>query len=56
MFTGKAFKYGNHVNTDVTIPASYLTSSDPNEYSQCCMVDIDADFVSNVKEKEANNE
>ena len=50
MFTGKVFKYGDNVDTDVIIPARYLNSSDPNEYSQYCMVDIDADFVSKVKD------
>lgn len=45
MFTEKA-------NTDITIPASYLTSLDPNEYSQCCMVDTNADFVKNVKNED----
>jgi len=49
MLTGKVFKYGDNVDTDVIIPARYLNSSDPNEYSQYCMIDIDADFVRNVK-------
>ncbi len=29
--SGKVFKYGNNVDTDVIIPARYLNSSDPKE-------------------------
>ena len=46
----KAFKYGNNVNTDVIIPARYLNTSDPAELAAHAMEDIDADFVSKVKE------
>lgn len=46
--TGKAFKYGDNVDTDVIIPARYLNSSDPEHLRQHCMEDIDADFVGSV--------
>ena len=46
--TGKAFKYGDNVDTDVIIPARYLNSSDPEHLKQHCMEDIDADFVKEV--------
>ena len=46
--TGKAFKYGDNVDTDVIIPARYLNSSDPEHLKQHCMEDIDAGFVSEV--------
>ena len=46
---GKVFKYGANVNTDVIIPARYLNVSDPAELAKYCMEDIDADFVSKVK-------
>lgn len=46
---GKAIKYGNNVDTDVIIPARYLTSSDPAELAAHCMEDIDADFVNKVE-------
>ena len=46
---GKAFKYGDNVNTDEIIPARYLNSSDPDWLASHCMEDIDQDFV---KEKE----
>ena len=48
--TGKAFKYGDNVDTDVIIPARYLNSSDSAHLKQHCMEDIDADFVKEVGE------
>ena len=46
---GRAFKYGDNVDTDVIIPARYLNSSDPAELATHCMEDIDKDFVNKVK-------
>jgi 3-isopropylmalate/(R)-2-methylmalate dehydratase small subunit len=46
---GKAFKYGDDVNTDVIIPARYLLSTDPSFLAAHCMEDIDADFIRKVK-------
>ena len=46
---GTAIKYGDNVDTDVIIPARYLTSSDPKELAQHRMEDIDKDFVNKVK-------
>ena len=46
--SGRVFKYGDNVDTDVIIPARYLNSSDPAELAEHCMEDIDADFVKNV--------
>ena len=37
---GRAFKYGDNVDTDVIIPARYLNSSDPAELATHCMEDI----------------
>ena len=45
---GKAHKYGDHIDTDVIIPARYLNMSDPDELAGHCMEDIDSDFVSKV--------
>ena len=45
---GKAWKYGDDVDTDVIIPARYLNTSDPAELARHCMEDIDADFASKV--------
>ena len=47
--TGKVFKYGDNVDTDVIIPARYLNSSDPAELAAHCMEDIDKEFVKKVK-------
>ena len=47
--TGRVFKYGDNVDTDVIIPARYLNISDMKELSTHCMEDIDKDFVKNVK-------
>lgn len=46
---GKVHKYGADVNTDVIIPARYLSLSDPDELAKHCMEDIDADFLNRVK-------
>ena len=47
--SGRVFKYGDNVDTDVIIPARYLNSSDPAELTQHCMEDIDKDFIHKVK-------
>ncbi len=46
---GKAHKYGDHIDTDVIIPARYLNMTDPDELAGHCMEDIDSDFVSKVE-------
>jgi len=46
---GKAFKYGDNVDTDVIIPARYLNTSDAKELASHCMEDIDQEFVKKVK-------
>ncbi|MGI6654686.1 MAG: 3-isopropylmalate dehydratase small subunit [Christensenellales bacterium] len=43
--TGKALVYGDHVDTDVIIPARYLNTADPKELAAHCMEDIDKDFL-----------
>ena len=47
--TGTAHKFGDHVDTDVIIPARYLTTSDPLELAAHCMEDIDAGFIKSVR-------
>lgn len=42
---GKVHKYGDHVDTDVIIPARYLNTGDPEELAAHCMEDIDKTFV-----------
>ena len=46
---GKAFKYGNNIDTDVIIPARYLNTSHPAELAKHCLEDLDETFVSRVK-------
>lgn len=46
---GKVFRYGDNVDTDVIIPARYLSTSDPMELAKHCMEDIDKEFVSKVE-------
>jgi len=41
---GFAHKYGDHVDTDVIIPARYLATQDPKELAAHCMEDIDKSF------------
>lgn len=45
---GFVHKYGDNVDTDVIIPARYLTTSVPAELAAHCMEDIDKDFISKV--------
>jgi len=46
---GKAYKYGDNVDTDVIIPARYLNTSDPEELAKHAMEDIDAEFAKTVQ-------
>jgi len=49
MLKGKVHKYGADINTDVIIPARYLSLSEPAELVKHCMEDIDQEFVNRVK-------
>ena len=46
---GKAYKYGDNVDTDVIIPARYLAIQDREELATHCMEDIDKNFVNKIK-------
>ena len=48
-FEGSAHVYGDNVDTDVIIPARYLTSTDPDELAKHAMEDLDPEFVGRVK-------
>lgn len=50
MTSGKVFKYGNNVDTDVIIPARYLNTTSETELALHCMEDIDQNFAKNVKQ------
>jgi len=47
--TGKVWKYGDDINTDLIIPARYMNTHDPKSLAAHCMEDLDKDFVKNVK-------
>ena len=46
---GKVWKYGDHIDTDVIIPARYLNDPDPAALASHCMVDIDESFAKDVR-------
>ena len=46
---GRAHVYGDNVDTDVIIPARYLTSTEPEELAKHCMEDLDPEFVNRVQ-------
>ncbi len=46
---GKAWKFGNNIDTDAIIPARYLNTSDPDELAKHIMEDADKDFISKIK-------
>jgi len=45
---GKAWKFKDHVDTDLIIPARYLNTHDPVELAKHCMEDADASFAGKV--------
>ena len=47
---GTVHKYGDHVDTDVIIPARDLASQNHQELASHCMEDIDKTFVTKVKD------
>ena len=46
---GFVHKYGDHIDTDVIIPARHLNNPDPKALASHCMEDIDKDFINRVK-------
>jgi len=46
---GRAHVYGDNVDTDVIIPARYLTSWDPAELGAHCLEDLDPEFLNAVR-------
>ncbi len=47
----RVIRYGDHVDTDVIIPARYLNTADPAELAVHCMEDLDPDFKAKVGER-----
>lgn len=46
---GKAWRYGDNVDTDVIIPARYLTTSEPEDLAPHAMEDLDPVFATEVR-------
>jgi 3-isopropylmalate/(R)-2-methylmalate dehydratase small subunit len=46
---GRAFSFGDNIDTDVIIPARYLNTLDPDELASHCMEDVDPEFCRKVK-------
>jgi len=46
---GRAFKFGDNVNTDEIIPARYLNTIEPSVLGSHCMEDADPEFAKKVK-------
>lgn len=45
----RAFRYGDHVDTDVIIPARYLTTDDPAALAAHALEDLDPTFAASVQ-------
>ncbi len=46
---GRAWKFGENIDTDVIIPARHLNTSDPVELAKHCMEDADPEFSKKVR-------
>lgn len=47
-----AHVFGDNIDTDVIIPARYLSRSEPDYLASFCMVDIDPDFAKRVAQND----
>ncbi len=47
-FEGKVWKFGDHIDTDVIIPARFLNVSDKDELAKNCFIDTRPDFAREV--------
>jgi len=47
--TGRVWKFGDNIDTDLIIPARYLITSDPKEMARHCMEGVDPRFAGLVQ-------
>ncbi len=47
-FDGKVWKFGDHIDTDVIIPARFLNIIDQDELAKSCFIDTRPDFSQGV--------
>ena len=50
MLKGKVYKFGDDIDTDVIVPATYLSTFDLKELAKHCMEYTNPDFYGKVKE------
>ncbi|MFZ7112108.1 MAG: 3-isopropylmalate dehydratase small subunit [Desulfatiglandales bacterium] len=48
-FEGRVWKFGDHIDTDVIIPARFLNVSDKDELAKNCFVDVRPDFMKGIR-------
>jgi 3-isopropylmalate/(R)-2-methylmalate dehydratase small subunit len=48
-FTGRVWKFGDHINTDLIIPARYINATDPAFLAAHCMEDADPAFITKIR-------
>ena len=48
-FEGRVWKFGDHVDTDLIIPARFLNVSDKDELAKNCFADLRPEFAGAVK-------
>jgi 3-isopropylmalate dehydratase small subunit len=46
---GRVWKFGDHIDTDLIIPARFLNVSDKNELAKNCFADLRPDFATQAK-------
>ena len=49
MLSGRVWKFGDNIDTDIIIPARYLAYTDPQVLGQHCMEPLAPDFAKNVR-------
>lgn len=50
MLRGKTWKFGDHIDTDIIIPARYLNTTEPVELARHCMEGVDPEFAIKLSE------